>query len=164
MVPLYKALVLPVLEYANCVWSPHYKKDILQLESIQRHFTKTIIGMKGLDYEERLCSLRLPSLVFRRVRGDMIEVYKIIHNLYDPKTTKSLLTLVPEDVPHTRTNTLKLIKNRTNLIQYANFFTNRVTNIWNSLPCDIVNAESINSFKNKFDMHFKHNMYKLEFE
>ena len=120
--------------------------------------------MKEFEYEERLHRLRLPSLVFRRVRGDMIEVYKIIHDLYDPKTTKSLLTLVPEDAPHTRTNTLKLTKNRTNHNKYANFFTNRVINVWNSLPCDIVNAPSINSFKNKFDKHFKRNMYKMEFE
>ena len=82
----------------------------------------------------------------------MIEVYKIVHSLYDPINTQSLLTLVPEDPPHTRTNTLKLTKRRPNHNKYAHFFTNRVINVWNGLPSDIVNGPSINSFKNKFDI------------
>ena len=49
--------------------------------------------MKDLDYESRLRALKLPSLEFRRIRGDMIEVYKILHEKYDPLTTHSLFTL-----------------------------------------------------------------------
>ena len=36
-------------------------------------------------------------------------------------------------------------------MQYKNFFTNRVINHWNKLPHDIVNADTINTFKNKID-------------
>jgi len=32
-----------------------------------------------------------------------------------------------------------------------NFFPNRVVNPWNSLPDEIVEAKSVNSFKNKLD-------------
>ena len=162
MIPLYKALIRPVIEYGNCVWYPHLKKDIETLERVQRNYTKNIIGMRELSYEERLSRLKLPSLVYRRVRGDMIEVYKIIHNLYDPKTTSQLLTLVSDDAPHTRTNSLKLTKHRTHHNLYSKFFTNRVINTWNSLPHDIVNAPSLNSFKNKIDKHFKNVMYTTE--
>ena len=48
MVQLYKAMVRPILEYANSVWCPYKKKDIKSIERVQRHFTKNIIGMKGL--------------------------------------------------------------------------------------------------------------------
>ena len=118
--------------------------------------------MRELSYEGRLSRLKLPSLVYRRVRGDLIEAYKIIHNLYDPKTTSQLLTLVPEDAPQTRTNSLKLTKPRTHHNLYSNFFTNRVINTWNSLPYDIVNAPSLNSFKNKIDKHYTNVMYTTE--
>ena len=84
MVPLYKALVRPILEYANSVWAPYLRKDIDEVENVQRHFTKVILGMQELSYEERLCRLRLPSLVYRRIRGDLIEVYKIIHRCTIP--------------------------------------------------------------------------------
>ena len=104
--------------------------------------------MQELSYEERLRRLRLPTLVHRRVRGDLIEVYKITHKVYDPISTSSLLTLVPDDAPSTRTNNFKLTKFRSKHNQYLNFFTNRVVNAWNSLPYEIVNAQSVNSFKN----------------
>ena len=42
-----------------------------------------MLGMKHLDYEDRLKSLNLPSLEFRQTKGDMIETYKIIHGVYD---------------------------------------------------------------------------------
>ena len=77
MVPLFKALVRPHLEYANAVWSPYKKKDIKRIEQIQKDFTRKIEGLNGLDYSERLRKLNLPSLEFRRIRGDLIETYKI---------------------------------------------------------------------------------------
>jgi hypothetical protein len=43
--------------------------------------------MKNLSYEEHLRKLELPTLSYRRLRGDMIEVYKIIQGHYDPKAS-----------------------------------------------------------------------------
>ena len=68
------------------------RKHINLIESVQRHYTRCIIGMSELDYEKRMRVLDLPSLEYRRMRGDMIEVYKITHGLHDPLTTKSLVT------------------------------------------------------------------------
>jgi len=41
-------------------------------------FTRMIPGLQGLGYKERLDKLGLYSLKFRRLRGDLIEVYKIL--------------------------------------------------------------------------------------
>ena len=60
-----------------------------------------------MTYEERLAYLRLPSLEYRRLRGDMIEVYKILHKFYD-STTNCLLTLHGTD--RTRGHGFKLYK------------------------------------------------------
>ena len=68
MVPLYKSLVRPILEYGNAVWSPYFRKHINLIESVQRKFTKCIIGVKDMTYEERLKFLNIPSLEFRRLR------------------------------------------------------------------------------------------------
>ena len=40
-------------------------------------------GFSNLEYEERLKQLELPTLVYRRARGDMIEVYKHFHTCDD---------------------------------------------------------------------------------
>ena len=162
MVPLFKTLVRQVMEHANVVWSPYKRKDIDAIEKVQKHFTKKILGMKNLNYTERLTKLNLPSLEYRRLRGDFIEAFKIIHNLYDPLTTKSLLTL--DSHINTRSNSLKLKKERVNYKPYQMFFTNKIINKWNRLPRSIVTARSLNSFKNKIDTHFKGIMYKTNFD
>ena len=160
MVQLFKSMVRPIIEYANVVWAPYLKKDIILLESVQRHFTKKIKGLGEKSYEERLIILKLPSLQYRRLRGDLIEVYKILHSFYDPVTTKTLLTKIPATSVTRKSNSLNLTKKRTNKNAYKNFFTNRINNVWNSLPEDIVNAKSLNIFKNKIDFHFRDIKYK----
>ena len=58
-----------------------------------------------------------------------------------------------------RGHNFKIIKQRANKSKYANFFTNRIVNRWNKLPSEIVNAKSINNFKNLFDDFNKHIQY-----
>ena len=47
--------------------------------------TKLVITIKNLTYKNRLKRLKLPTLKYRRIRGDMIEVYKILTNKYDSR-------------------------------------------------------------------------------
>ena len=162
MSTLFKSLVRPILEYAHAVWCPFKKKHILEIEKVQRQFTKQIKGLRNLSYQERLSQIKLPSLEFRRLRGDYIEVYKIIHQLYDPVTTDKLLTL--DSNKNTRSNTLKLKKKRVNLLPFQKFFTNRVINKWNKLPENIVCSESLNIFKNRLDTRLKDLMYQTNLE
>ena len=68
----------PHLEYANAVWGPHYKMDQQKIERVQRRATKLIEDIKDISDEERLCNLNMPSLQHRRLRGDMIDTYKIV--------------------------------------------------------------------------------------
>merc|ERR1711867_316048 len=154
MIPLYKALIRPILEYANPVWAPYKRKFIDCLESVQRNFTKQVFGLRNLSYKQRLTLLKLPSLEFRRIRGDMIEVYKISHNIYDPIKTNELLTFLPIDYP-TRGHEYKISKSRPNYNPYKYFFTNRVVNLWKSLPNEAVKAKTVNTFKNHIDFHLK---------
>ena len=49
------------------------------LEKIQRRATKLIPGLRDLRYEERLKECTLTTLETRRLRGDQIEVFKILN-------------------------------------------------------------------------------------
>jgi hypothetical protein len=133
------------------------KKHIDLIECVQRRFTGRVCGTSGLSYEERLRFLRLPSLEYRRVRGDLIEVFKIVHNFYDPLTTKSLLKLNNKGV--TRGHNFKLTKSFTNTHQFKFFFTNRIITSWNNLPAEAVDAKSLNVFKNCIDRLYKNSIY-----
>ena len=78
MIKLYKSLVRPHLEYCMSVWRPHYQKDIELLERVQRRALGLIEGFKDLRYEERLLRCNLTTLKVRRLRGDLIETFKLI--------------------------------------------------------------------------------------
>ena len=54
---------------------------------------KRITGMNNREYEQRLMALKLPSLEYRKARGDMTETFKIIHGYYDHETVCSLFKL-----------------------------------------------------------------------
>ncbi len=58
-------------------------KDIITIENVQRGATKMIPELKDLTYDERLRKLNLPTLVYRRTWGDMVETYKILNGKYD---------------------------------------------------------------------------------
>ena len=69
------------IEYCNTVTYQVYEKDAKLLEGVQRRATKMVPEMKNYDYANRLKKLALPSLSYRRKRGDMTEVYKYTHGL-----------------------------------------------------------------------------------
>jgi len=107
--------------------------------------------LKHLPYMERLKQLNLPTLKYRRLRGDMIEVYKIVHNYCDSKTAVKMNF---NSFQTTRGNNYKLQKFvcHYNLRKYL--FCSRVVNVWNSLPNNAVEADTINIFKNRLDKHW----------
>jgi len=61
---LFTALVRPHLEYANSVWHPIFKKDVEQLEKVQRRATKLVTSLRDMSYQKRSQTLDLPSLVY----------------------------------------------------------------------------------------------------
>ena len=152
-VNLYKTIVRSHLDYAISVWAPHSQKLIDDLERVQRRATKLVKQCKDLCYQERLKYLQLPTLAYRRVRGDMIEVYKILTNKYDDEVN---LNLGLSKNTCTRGNSLKLSTVRTKYDKRKYFFTIRVVSVWNSLPDSVVTAQSINAFKREIDKHWQH--------
>ena len=148
-IPLYKSLVRSHLEFASSVWCPYKIKFIEKIEKVQRRATKLIPGLKDLSYEERLRHLQLPSLVYRRHRGDMIEVYKLVHQIYD--STAEPVVHFWDNKYELRGNSLKLVPQNCHSEKRRNSFTLRAVRDWNKLPEEVVQAPSVNTFKNRLD-------------
>ncbi len=87
---LLKSLVRPILEYASSAWSPLFQKYKDHIENVQRRATKMLPGLKELDYSARLKILKLPTLTFRQMRGDLFEMIKVLAGIYDERVTDGL--------------------------------------------------------------------------
>ena len=81
MLTIWKCIIQSKLDYTSQLWSPSDQASINSLESVARHFTAKIDGMNGLDYWERLHSLRLYSQERRRERYQIIFIWKVAQGL-----------------------------------------------------------------------------------
>ena len=75
----YKTIVRLHVEYCIQAWRPYCKKDTDMLERIQRRATKMIPKLRNISYEMRLKERGLTTLETRRLRGDQIEVFKLLN-------------------------------------------------------------------------------------
>lgn len=155
---LYKSLVRPHLEYCSTVWSVINKKEAIKIENVQRRATRLLKNIQHRSYGERLVSLGLPTLQYRRLRADLVETYKIINKL---DQVDSADTIFPIRDTVTRGHKFKIFKkhNRTNIRKQS--FTQRVVDHWNSLPDKVVEAKTLNSFKSALNAHWKN--YSIKF-
>ena len=104
-----------------------------------------------MSYGDRLY-LKLPTLAYRRIRGDMVEVYKILNNKYDNSVTPHLGL---SHCTYTRGNVLKLATVRSNLNIRKYSFSVRIVSVWNTLPDTVIMSDTINKFKNALDKHWQ---------
>ena len=78
---LYITWVRSCLEYASVVWSPHSKRNINNLEQVQRRATRFILG-RDYSEDERLSKLNLLPLKYRREINDFVFFFKCLKNIY----------------------------------------------------------------------------------
>ena len=142
------SLIRPHLEYCVQMWNPvaaHGSwKTILELEAVQRRYTRMIDDIGVLPYSERLDALKLTTLAERRIRGDLIETFKIFSNLVDYgsnifKASRSGSNIVSRINLAIDNSNVKNIR--------KTFLSERVLPFWNALPISVKNSSSVNDFK-----------------
>jgi ribonuclease P/MRP protein subunit RPP40 len=147
---LYKCLIRTRLEHAVQAWIPYLQKDINLIEGVQRRATKLVVETKGMSYEERLKFLDMTTLETRRVRGDLIEVFKIMKGFENVNKDKFFYYGYRV---YTRGHELKLFKPSCRLDCRKYAFSNRIINMWNNLPSNIIACNTVDNFKHKIDIY-----------
>ena len=160
---LYPSLVRSHMEYAVQAWSPQLKKDIQLLEKVQQRATKLVHSIKNEPYDKRREKLGLTTLEDRRFRGDLIQVFKIVHGLENIDRSKFFKFSRGGPNPHdTRAHNFNIARTVYKHKSRQDFFDYRVIDAWNSLPFDIVKKQEISVFKAKIGEHFYERWHNYE--
>ena len=142
-------LIRPQMEYAAVIWSPHMKKHQKKIERIQRLATRMIPDFKNKSYEERLEKLNLTTLEERRIRGDMITMYKIVNgiNILD----REIVKVGPSNYLRGHGKRLRKETCTSDIKKYS--FPYRSIEKWNKLRSEVIVAECVSQMKERFDKY-----------
>lgn len=145
---VYKVLIRPILEYGNIIWHPNLKRQSIAIERVQRRATKLVPELKSDDYATRLEKLNLPSLKYRRFRGDMIQTYKILTEIDDIDASKFFSR---KKVDKTRNFDTDLYVQYSATNRKKMGFSTRAVKGWNALSRYTKLASNLNQFKSLLD-------------
>jgi len=118
-------------------------KNILLIASAQRKFTKRNPSMSGLNYYCRPRMLGLGRLELRRLRTDLLPVYRILFRMVRLNSNE-FFTL--RNQPHLRGYKYVIQKQRCCNNRRNDVFSNRIVNLWNNLPPSTTYFTSFNKF------------------
>ena len=146
MLKLYTSLVRPHLEYCVQLWNPKACHGnwglIMDIENVQRRYTRLIDGIGLMTYRERLNNLSITTLVERRARGDLLETFKIVNGIVDYGRDMFILSRSGQNLIHPPNKVTKL---------QNEFFSQRVLSYWNKLPNNVKNCDNLNAFKTNLE-------------
>ena len=141
---LYCSLVRSHLCYCSQVWAPQSAiNQLILVQQVQRRATRFIIGRdRDLCYKDRLIKLNL-VFFYKSLKGDVIFARHFDeYSFFLRGRTR-------------RANSeLYLKTNRTRTSHFREFFFNRITILWKSIPDGIKLATSLDSFKRKLKSFF----------
>jgi hypothetical protein len=146
---LYTALIRPITEYASVTCPPTTVANTTLLEDVQRRAIRWG-KLRNCRYPARLATLGLQTVSDRRKRGDCIQMFKHFSQVQTIKWTNPLVTPERATRGHTKKYRAERATHHTPAPRFE-FLPNRIAEWWNQLPDNVVNAGSVNAFKNEYD-------------
>ena len=124
------------------------------LENVQRRVTRLVFKLEE-NYKERSRTPKIPTIRYRRKRGRIIEIFKILTGRYDYDATGKLFEISNRE---TRGINMQLIP-KSNLELRRNFFRTSAIDDWNTLPETVISPFSMDSLKTRLNKHSQEHMY-----
>ena len=146
MIMLYKAFILPHLEYCGPLMLGLGKVQSDRLDNANYYILRSVLGYgKTVPYEQILSTVELSNLKKRRIYQSMVLVYKSLYG-DGPEYIKNLFSFRKTHYS-LRGDGYKLAIPRFNLLWKKKSFSYMAANVWNSLPSKVHNTASLTEFK-----------------
>ena len=165
LLKLYKTYIRPKLEYNTPVWSPYLQKDINAVEGVQRRYTKVICRRCNIvfnSYQDRLNQLKILSLQDRRIRNDLLLMFKIFRGFSDINFSSYFKIQTSQYSLRGGGSKIVPLKTFSNSA-WTNSFFNRAPRYFNKLPPEISSTKSLQIFKSKLKT-LNYNQLKLQYK
>ena len=146
----YKSLVLLRLEYCASIWDPFHKKDLTQLEAVQRRAARFVVGKhsKTHSVSSIITKLGWSALEECRMIARLSLLYKSVHHKVAINSDHLRHTPSTRTGMHTRTTeTISFLRDSANKDCFKYSFFPRTTAEWNLLPVSVREAPSLTVFK-----------------
>ena len=155
----YKSLVRPQIEYASTVWDHSNKTHIKAVEAVQRRAARFITGnyRQESSVTSMLQDLQLESLQERRFKARATLMYRVVYNVMDLSPEPLLPTSVT-----TRGHSQRFLQPFCYIKSFQDSFYPSGIIIWNSLPQNIVSADSLRVFQDHNQhphIHLEHSVF-----
>jgi hypothetical protein len=141
---LFKAFVRPLLEFSSVIWNPYTARNINKIERVQKRLCRMIPDIRQMCYRKQLETLNIFSLETRRLRFQLISVFKIYKQTCNIRFS-DFFSLVK--CKRTRGHSLALNTKHANTNYRLHFFTLSIIEIWNKLPQYVIDSPDLNTFK-----------------
>ena len=150
---MFTAVFRPHLEYGAPIMESTFKKTDNHDRKCSNESIKNDSRFVTSPYQHRLEVLKLPTLQYRRYRGDMIEMFKLSHCYYDEMAINEFIEFRSKNSGEQRLGGHRYHVNKGRFKKDVRRFSFkcRVTEQWNHQPKAVVDAPNINTFKNRLD-------------
>ena len=158
MISLFISHVRPYLDYCSSVWNVGYLGDMRRLESVQRRWTREVVGMSDLSYEQRLRGLELYSIAGWLLRADLVKIWKLLRM----GCLESLQDLFQVSrLESGRGHSLRLAMPRCRSEVMRRTLMARRVSVWNLLDAAVVEVNTVDCFKRRLDATMGSTFYEV---
>ena len=153
---MYKAYVLPLLEYCDSVWDNCPTETKRQLDVIHIEAARIITGATKLcSVSKLLTDLGWETLQNRRKKHRLIILFKILHGLTPVYLNDLLPPLVQDTASYNLRNSNHFQNYRANTNFFLNLFFPATIRAWNDLPAEVKDVPSVAAFKSRLNKDLK---------
>ena len=103
-------------------------------------------------------------MAYRKLRGDLIEAYKMYTKKYDESLEMPINKVSDIHNKNTRGSNSHLVKDKSKTPLRASFFKNRIVPFWNELPRKVIEAPSTKSFEKRLDKYWRKYNIKYDYD
>ena len=161
---MYKSFILPLFYYCCHLWDNCTKEQAQSLENLHLDALRTICGaVRGTSHEKLYAETNQKPLIKRREESKLVLFYKMVNDIAPSYLCNLLPNNVSDKSNYNLRNRDKFQTIRCKSNNYFNSFLPSTIRLWNNLPENITNANTVGQFRRLITSSYINKIFDLNF-